>query len=77
MPTLGVHPYSLQFLTSPTHPLWAWPYYPSLNVFLTAFILANRLCDRRAHSKKQFWEHYTKSYTKTSIATSLKCLVMP
>ena len=24
MPTLGVLPYSFQFLTSPTHPLWAW-----------------------------------------------------
>ena len=28
-------------------------------------------------SEKHIWEHYTKSYTKTSIATSLKCLVMP
>ena len=27
--------------------------------------------------EKHIWEHYTKSYTKTSIATSLKCLVMP
>ena len=27
--------------------------------------------------EKHIWEHYTKSYTKASIATSLKCLVMP
>ena len=54
MPTLGVHPYSFQFLTSLIHPLWAWPYCPSLNVFLSAFILANRLCDCQANLKNIF-----------------------
>ena len=77
MPTLGVLPFFFFLVSNIFHSSTvAWPYYSSLSVFLSAFVLANRLCDRPAHLKN-IWEHYTKSYTKTSIATSLRCLVVP